>query len=162
MVFNSGPPHLNHPFPRRLAQEFSKAHENLKKYICKKKRKKKKENLTVSISETPKPNGKTIDERKKKKKRKGEARQRKWYHAVTPWRCRPHPRERDPSCYPVPTMPSVVAYPNWRPIMPLPPVARSALPSPTLLLHCSSLHSSQVFNLSFPSKPNIMFVNLRI
>ena len=78
MVFNSGPPHLNHPFPRRLAQEFSKAHENLKKYICKKKRKKKKENLTVSISETPKPNGKTINEgKKKRKKRKGEARQRK-------------------------------------------------------------------------------------
>ena len=29
-------------------------------------------------------------------------------------------------------------------------------------LRCSSLHSSQVFNLSFPSKPNKMFVNLII
>ena len=29
-------------------------------------------------------------------------------------------------------------------------------------LRCSSLHSSQVFNLSFPSKPNIMFVNHRM
>ena len=29
-------------------------------------------------------------------------------------------------------------------------------------LRCSSLHNSQVFNLSFPSKPNKMFVNLLV
>ena len=67
------------------------------------------------------------------------------------------PRERDPSCYPVHMLPSVVAYPNRRTILLPPSVARSTLPSPALLLHYSSLHSSQAFNLSFPSKPNIMF-----
>ena len=67
------------------------------------------------------------------------------------------PRERDPSCYPVHMPPLVVAYPNRRPILPPPSVAWSALPSPASLLHYFILHSSQVFNLSFPSKPNIMF-----
>ena len=110
------------------------------------------------------------EKRKKEKKRKGEvrarqrkgearARQRKWetHHAVTPWRRCPRPHERDPSCYPVHMLPSVVAYPNRRTILLPLSVARSTLPSPALLLHYSSLHSSQAFNLSFPSKPNIMF-----
>ena len=43
-----------------------------------------------------------------------------------------------------------------------PPVAWSTQPNPISLLHCSRLYSSQVFNLSFLSKPNIMFVNLKI
>ena len=141
--------------------------KTFKKYIyiyVKKKKRKRKENPAINktLNQTEKP--KTKEKKKRKKKRKERKRQdRESERPILlpmPWRHCPRPRERDLSCYPVPTPPSAVAYPNRRPILPPPSVARSTLPSPISLLHCSSLHSSQEFNLSFPSKPNIMFVNL--
>ena len=135
MVFNSAPL-VGQP------RSFQKSMKILKKENVKKKKRKENQH-----SKNPKPNRKASHKRKRKKikEKKGRGETEK---------------VRDPSCYPVPTPPSAIAYPNRRPILLQLLVAQFALPSSVSLLHYSSLHSSQEFNLSFPSKLNIMFVNL--
>ena len=73
--FSSGPSHLNqYPYPSRPAQEFSRAHENLKIYICKKEKRKKKQSVRPQ-NQTEKPETK---EKKKKKRKKKERERWEW------------------------------------------------------------------------------------
>ena len=167
MDFSLGPPwFLAQTTLVGQPRSFQKPMKSLKKQNVKKKRKP----ITARLqNQTEKP---VTKEKRKNKRKQRERRDRESERPILlqcyprrdaiahAWRRCPHPHERDPSCYLVPTPSSTVAYPNRRPILPQPLVAQSTLPSPVSLLHCSSLHSSQEFNLSFPSKPNIMFVNL--
>ena len=71
--FSSGPSHLNqYPYPSRPAQEFSRAHENLKIYICKKEKRKKKQSVRPQ-NQTEKPETKEKKEKKEKKRKGGES-----------------------------------------------------------------------------------------
>ena len=140
----------------------------------KKKRKKRKPN---SQSKTPKRNGNAKNEGKKEKRKekKGRGEIKKVRGELsTPMSWHRCSAQRNELSTPMPSLRELsYRIPKSEKATPMMPrethLATAAgcsicpaQPSPASLLHYSILRSSQVFNLSFPSKPNIMFVNLRI
>ena len=173
LVFSSGPlPKIMNPPPAHHPASPG-AHDPGKSI------KKKKTQLSVVNSPTPNEESKKNKE-KKKKKRKGkgewEARQRierqdrEWERPTHPRRRRRHPRPRRVAVSPwrheasKPILILLVASPSWSHwwdprethLPSPPPVARSAQPSFVALAF--TVH--RYLLLSFPSKPNKMFVTL--
>ena len=166
------PPYFHDPsYPSWPTQ--STTIENLKKKNVKKKKEKKNEQ-----SKTKRNKWKTKKKEKKRERWDRDSERRDLERFTLPLMPPPHERETHLAAHITtylaesqtvdPSLSTInVAYPNRkRPHQHRHGPRETHLATGCLIcpaqLHCFSLHSSQAFSLSFPSKPNIIFVNFRI